>query len=484
MTQLRGGEHGHAPGLFPVPGDGVLARRGDLILLCGLDNSQTVDNLLDLLDQVAHARGDGRQFADAIADALERDEVVPSVLAFGQAGAGIAITVSGGAWADLRMTDEVVRVDAGHPRMILRCALRSPIMGITGGLSPADTGAASTDRFSRLDAGTVRAGGLSFYQADTTGRQSGAGDESAAASGRPVGLGKARSPMAAQAPTPAAEARLAGVPVAQIPEQEPVEPPVGGRPATPAAQAEPATPAAPAAAGGSQRQATELWSAPEPGPGAAQQVQQHFAAPPQPFEPVQPFEAVLLHDVGPGSGVDVPSRSPLAKVKDLPPGTSSYVSAGPIIQGVYCKNGHFDDPEALFCAVCGISMNQQTLVPRPGERPPLGVLLVDDGSVFQLDTDYVVGREPSLDSSVASGKARPLRVSDDSGIVSRVHARVQLDGWRVLVTDLGSANGTRVLLPRQPTGQQLVPQVPVVLAAGSQVDLGGRGFRYESHRGR
>jgi hypothetical protein len=201
----------------------------------------------------------------------------------------------------------------------------------------------------------------------------------------------------------------------------------------------------------------------------------------EPYQSGEPFEAVLL---APGSGIDSPPRQPLPQVRDLPPGTSSYVSQGPIIQGVYCKNGHFDDPEALFCAICGISMNQQTLVPRPGERPPLGVLLLDDGSVFQLDHDYVVGREPSLDGSVAAGKARPLRVTDDSGIVSRVHARVHLEGWRVLVTDLGSANGTRVHLPNQPTEQQLVPQVPVVLATGSQVDLGGRVFRYESHRGR
>ena len=97
------------------------------------------------------------------------------------------------------------------------------------------------------------------------------------------------------------------------------------------------------------------------------------------------------------------------------PARAATSQLGPIIQGVYCKNGHFDDPEALFCAICGISMNQQTLVPRPGERPPLGVLLLDDGSVFQLDSDYVVGREPSLDGSVAAGKARPLRVADDVG---------------------------------------------------------------------
>jgi hypothetical protein len=198
----------------------------------------------------------------------------------------------------------------------------------------------------------------------------------------------------------------------------------------------------------------------------------------------QPFEAVLLLDVGAGGGAEPAAREPLSKVKDMPPGTSSYISVGPIIQGVYCKNGHFDDPEALFCAICGISMNQQTLVPRPGERPPLGVLLLDDGAVFQLDSDYVIGREPSLDGSVAQGKARPLRIADDTGIVSRVHARIHLDGWRVLVTDLGSANGTRVLLAGQPAEQPLVPQVPIVLATGSQVDLGGRAFRYESHRGR
>jgi hypothetical protein len=113
------------------------------------------------------------------------------------------------------------------------------------------------------------------------------------------------------------------------------------------------------------------------------------------------------------------------------------------------------------------------------------VLLLDEGAVFQLDADYVIGREPTLDAAVASGEARPLRVTDNAGIVSRVHARVQLDGWRVMVTDLGSANGTRLRLPDQDADQALVPRVPTVLLPGSQVNLGGgRGFHYESHRGR
>jgi hypothetical protein len=455
----------------------VLARRGDLILLCGLEDSQTADGLLDLLEQLAAARGDGRQFTDAIADALEAAGGAHSVLAFGPSGAGLAVTVSGGAWADLHTSEGTVRVEATHRSMQLRCVLQAPVAGVDGGLSPDDNGVPSTDRFSRLDAGIVRAGGLSFHQVSGAGQaHPGAGE---------VRFGKGRAASASPAQTPAAEARLAGVPVAQVPAQEAAVPQIQQQPAAPEQQRpERPAPAGPeVAARARQQEPTAAWVSPDmPVPAAG--VEQEVTAAPEPFEPVQPFEAVLLHAAPPGSGVEAPARPPLSKVKDMPPGTSSYVSAGPIIQGVYCKNGHFDDPEALFCAICGISMNQQTLVPRPGERPPLGVLLLDDGSVFQLDTDYVVGREPGLDSSVASGKARPLRISDDSGIVSRVHARVHLDGWRVLVTDLGSANGTRVILPGYPADQPLVPQVPLVLATGSQVDLGGRGFRYESHRGR
>jgi hypothetical protein len=136
------------PGLFPVPGDGVLARHGDLILLCSLEVSQTADDLLDLLEQIAATHGDGRQFADAIADALDSDEGAPSVLAFGPAGSGLAVTVSGGAWPTSRPAREPSG-RASHPRAgALRAALRTG--GVGGGLSPDDNSAASTDQFSRL----------------------------------------------------------------------------------------------------------------------------------------------------------------------------------------------------------------------------------------------------------------------------------------------------------------------------------------------
>jgi hypothetical protein len=183
----------------------------------------------------------------------------------------------------------------------------------------------------------------------------------------------------------------------------------------------------------------------------------------------------------------VPQRDPLPlgaeppEAKDL--GLVEMPSAQ--VEGVYCKNGHFNDPEARYCAVCGISMGQLTKIRQKGNRPPLGVLILADGSVCQLDADYVIGREPTLDSAVADGRARPLRLMDASGVVSRIHARVELDGWQVFLTDLNSANGTQVLMPGERNPVNLQPGVRTPLAAGAQIRLGGEyGLQYDSHRHR
>jgi hypothetical protein len=224
-------------------------------------------------------------------------------------------------------------------------------------------------------------------------------------------------------------------------------------------------------------------AAPEPAaaPGSARPVPAEAAEPAGAAgEGGPPFESVLLV----GESVAGMDRQPALPLESAAPDARAQDAPRAVVTGVYCKNGHFDDPTARFCAVCGISMNQQTLVPRPGPRPPLGVLAFDDGSVFQLDGDYVVGRDPALSPAVAAGRARPLCVVDHAGLVSRAHAAIQLRGWRVAVTDLDSANGTRVRHQDDQPDQPLVPRVPADLRPGSHVDLGGCGFRYESHRGR
>jgi molecular chaperone DnaK len=76
-----------------------------------------------------------------------------------------------------------------------------------------------------------------------------------------------------------------------------------------------------------------------------------------------------------------------------------------------------------------------------------GALVAADGTTFPLDTDYVIGREPTIDPEVRAGRARPLAVVDSDLTASRVHAAIRVRNGGVEVIDLRSANGTYVVLP-------------------------------------
>jgi hypothetical protein len=193
------------------------------------------------------------------------------------------------------------------------------------------------------------------------------------------------------------------------------------------------------------------------------------AHPPRQPDLSAPFTSVLLLPGHAEQVDDEPTVDPNAATQAL-------------IEGVYCKNEHFNDPALRYCQRCGISMAQRTQVSQLGPRPPLGVLLLDDGTTLRLDTDYVVGREPERDPDVDTGRARPLRITDLVTGVSRRHLRLALSGWNVQVVDLGSANGTQ-LTPAGAAGPQRVPPgEPVVIRPGARIAFGRRWLRYESHR--
>jgi hypothetical protein len=188
---------------------------------------------------------------------------------------------------------------------------------------------------------------------------------------------------------------------------------------------------------------------------------------------------VLLVD---GAYTPGPPAAPLPKAGAPAPTAPEAADAGPMVLGIYCTNEHFNDPQAPYCAICGISMVQATHVARMGPRPPLGVLVLDDGATFRLDTAYVVGREPERDAEVTQGRARALRIADQRGVVSRVHARVDLEGWEVRIVDLGSSNGTHLDARGANAWTRIPPRTPVPIKPGTRVLFGNRGLRYESHR--
>ena len=191
--------------------------------------------------------------------------------------------------------------------------------------------------------------------------------------------------------------------------------------------------------------------------------------------PVPDFQVESLSDAS------APPREPLPMPDEPAP-----IPAGPAqasVKGVYCKRGHFNDPLVQFCTLCGINMVQQTPALVDGPRPPLGLLILDDGSVFQLEQDYVIGRQPESAPEVVSGSAQPLRLEDTGGTVSRAHALIALEEWTVRLSDHGSANGTYIAMPNSTDWQPVAQNGRLVLTPGTTIKLGNRTMKYESHRG-
>ncbi len=498
------------PGLWPIHGDGVLARQGDLVLLIHPAGGAFTDRLLDLLTDAARAGETGLRFASLISAEFDSDAAAaaseapgPAAVAFGRADDGLAIAIYGTAWAEITTAHGTQQLTAGQPYGRLQCVLPSRVMRVRAGVLAAD-GDASTDPYLRLADGVVRAVAL-VYAPEETPRRTPDRGRHVLLPERTVmdaawGEQAVPEPIQVPAEPPLPQRQEAGQ--AEQPAYEPQAPRVDDTFYQPDAGQAVYQPDAGQAAyqpDAYQPDAGQAVYQPDAGqavyqPDAGQAGQPAY--PPEADHVVgDPFEAdslagrsfISIPLIGDMAGTELPQRDPLPLGAEPPddydPGTAD--QHPPVVVGVYCKNGHFDDPEARYCAVCGIGMAQLTKTPQQGPRPPLGVLVLQDGSVCQLDTDYVLGREPTLDSSVADGSARPLRLGTASGLVSRIHARVELDGWQVFISDLNSANGTEILQPGNSSPDALQPGIRTPLVAGAQIRLGGDyGLRYDSHRHR
>lgn len=107
--------------------------------------------------------------------------------------------------------------------------------------------------------------------------------------------------------------------------------------------------------------------------------------------------------------------------------------------------------------------------PAPAVDVPLLSLGLPDGSRQPLDALVVIGRAPAAPAD--GTPARLVRLEGD-GDISRTHARVAVEGGTVVVTDLGSRNGTVVRVPGRPA-QRLRDGEPTPVLVGTVIDLGG-----------
>jgi hypothetical protein len=140
--------------------------------------------------------------------------------------------------------------------------------------------------------------------------------------------------------------------------------------------------------------------------------------------------------------------------------------SGPTVEATVCPHGHPNPPGTTRCRTCGTPVRD--LRPRTVAQPVLALLRGSDGAEAPLDRTVLVGRAPAQTGGTG---ARLLTVPSPGQDISRTHVEVAPDGWRILVTDLHSTNGTLLIPPGGQEGRLLTPGEPVAVELGSVLEL-------------
>lgn len=185
---------------------------------------------------------------------------------------------------------------------------------------------------------------------------------------------------------------------------------------------------------------------------------------------VDPHAQQVAADASPGS-VSTGASDELGIERTI--NRAHLLGQGPVVPNVLaarCPAGHLSPGFAAECRVCRQPIMAQTPFETP--RPRLGLLRLSTGAVVTLDRGAILGRNPRVPSDYSGEQPNLVRVVDSEKSMSSQHLEVTLDYWNVNVRDLGSTNGTVVVLPGA-MPLTLRAGSPVILEPGSRVIMGG-----------
>ncbi len=175
-----------------------------------------------------------------------------------------------------------------------------------------------------------------------------------------------------------------------------------------------------------------------------------------------------------------PATHPEAPEQPTHPGSDVTVNRSSLINGggpdavtvvaARCPQGHLSPAYAGRCRVCRVAIPPQQPFEIP--RPKLGQLRLSTGGVVPLDRGLILGRNPRIPEGFKGEQPNLVQVADPNKDVSGQHLEVTLDYWNVMVRDLGSTNGTEVVLPGE-MPVALRPHDAVIVEPGSRVVLAG-----------
>ena len=145
------------------------------------------------------------------------------------------------------------------------------------------------------------------------------------------------------------------------------------------------------------------------------------------------------------------------------------------ISAILCNSSHANPPERANCWKCSAPLAGGKVVRI--NRPALGQLVFTNGRTVTIDRTILVGRSPRAERTDSGGIPQLVMVDSPHGDVSRTHARIFIEGWRVLLEDIGSTNGT-VITTEAGISRRIRSGEPAIVTDGATIDLGdGAVFR-------
>ena len=177
----------------------------------------------------------------------------------------------------------------------------------------------------------------------------------------------------------------------------------------------------------------------------------------KPDEPnVQPSNKTTAGELRDGLTVAADDEIPIASFPS---------TRGPQVLASFCAAGHPNPPQRVQCYECEAPVSGQ---PQLVERPQLGWLRITGGETVPLRGPVVAGRNPR--STAFSSPEPPRLIALPHRHISSNHIAFILEGWSVLVRDLGSSNGS--YLRRHGNPPVRLPENDTLLVPGDVIDLG------------
>jgi hypothetical protein len=176
-------------------------------------------------------------------------------------------------------------------------------------------------------------------------------------------------------------------------------------------------------------------------------------------------EVVPASQVGPPSFPDDTILRPNARLED------TVISSGARFDDTVLRSGaRFDDTVLRPSAAPAVGPSEPDPVPAAPPRPRYG-FRVSGGEERRLDSIYYIGRRPVLPRIPTDRNPEVVQVESRTSAVSATHLEIRQVGDSVVVTDLGSTNGTVVRWPKGKK-ERLRGGQSIAVLPGTTVDIG------------